>query len=886
MPFAAQSELARELTGLLGADCVRHHEQDLLLFSYDASADTSTPRCVVLPRTTEQVASVVSFAHANAVPITPRGGGTSLSGGPVPVDGGIVVSLTRMNQILELDAPSQRAVVQPGCICLDLQSAVDPLGFFYAPDPASQVACTLGGNVGENAGGPHCLKYGVTANHVTGLQIVLPDGEVLRTGGKALDSPGLDLTGVIVGSEGTFGIVTEITCRLLPQPQTVTTMLAVFDSLDDASATVSGIIGAGLLPATLEMMDKHLIYAVQQSFDAGYPPDAEVVLIIEVDGLEVAMEPQLERIRQLCEQHGVRQFKWARDEAERALLWRGRKGAFSSLANLSPNQLVSDVAVPRTELPYVLHQVMEIAAKHDVEIGNVFHAGDGNLHPHILYDARDPDLTRRAREADEEITRLAVSRGGVLTGEHGVGACKRKSMPLLFSPASLRALWALKDAFDPQGLMNPKKVLPARGSIDPAAPPALPHGSFEDAASRLVIRDDEGFLCPYDAEALGKLLCLAHREHLMVRIRGAGSKQPEGHDGRVIIGTAGLKKVLSLDPENLTVRVEAGVRWRQLEQALAQVGQRVPLRPRLAEQATVGGVIATDSSGPHRHRHGTCRDLITGLRFVLPSGDVVMMGGGCVKNVSGYALEKLLIGSMGTIGVIVDATFRTVPLPEVTRALCFSSAGCDDGPGEPIARLGRELTGAHLQLAAVEALSPALASRALGDAGGQQEGGWTLALSLEGLAEEVDYLSRNATDLALGLGLTLAATLEGDACDAFWSTVTDVGTPCMQLSAPLSAASELAAGVVQAVRADSPMRLGLGTGILCVAAEDLDLASLHALASELGGNARWLAPAPSGQTTAYLHGPVVEYHRRLKTAYDPQGILPDVGFGLVGGDTQ
>lgn len=886
MPFAAQSELARELTGLLGADCVRHHEQDLLLFSYDASADTAAPQCVVLPRTTEQVAAVVSFAHANGVPITPRGGGTSLSGGPVPADGGIVVSLTRMNRILELDAPNQRAVVQPGCICLDLQSAVEPLGFFYPPDPASQVACTLGGNVGENAGGPHCLKYGVTANHVTGLQVVLPDGEVLRTGGKALDFPGLDLTGAIVGSEGTFGIVTEITCRLLPNPQTVTTMLAIFDSLDDASAAVSGIIGAGLLPATLEMMDKHLIYAVQQSFDAGYPPDAEVVLIIEVDGLEVAMQRQLERIRQVCEQHGARQFKWARDEDERALLWRGRKGAFSSLANLSPNQLVSDVAVPRTELPYVLHQVMEIAAKYDVEIGNVFHAGDGNLHPHILYDARNPDLTRRAREADEEITRLAVSRGGVLTGEHGVGACKRKSMPLLFSPASLRALWTLKDTFDPDGRMNPKKVLPARGSIDPPIAPTLPHGSFEDAASRLVIRDDEGLLCPYDAEAIGKLLCLAAREHLGVRVRGAGSKQPSGDDGRVVLSTSGLRKVLSLDPENLTVRVEAGVGWARLEAAVAQVGQRIPLRPRLAGQATVGGVIATDSSGPHRYRYGTCRDLITGLRFVLPSGEVIAMGGGCVKNVSGYALEKLLIGSAGSIGVIVDATFRTVPLPEVTRALCFSSAGCDDGPGEPITRLGQELTGRHLQVSAVEALSPALASRALGGAADEHEGGWTLALSLEGLAEEVDYLSQSATELALGLGLTPAATLEGEACDAFWSAVTDVGTPCMQLSAPLSAAQELAAGVVQASGADAPMRLGLGTGILCVAGPGLTLESLQAVASDLGGTAHWLAPAPEGEPSAYLDSLTAEYHRRLKTAYDPQGILPDAGFRFVGGDAQ
>ncbi len=871
MRTAVPSELAGDLGKIVGADNVRHQERDLLLFSYDASPETIRPEAVVFPRTTEETSAVVRLARERQVPVTPRGGATSLSGGPVAADGGIVVSLTKMDRVLELDLPNQRAVVQPGCICMDLQSAVEQRGFFYAPDPASQIVCTLGGNVAENAGGPHCLKYGVTTNHVTGLEMVLPDGRVLRTGGKSLDRPGPDLTGAVVGSEGTFGIVTEITCRLLPKPQTVTTMLAIFDSLDKASQAVSGIIGAGLLPATLEMMDKHVIYAVQQSFDAGYPPDAEVVLIIEVDGLQVAMDRQLAQIREICLRHGVQDFKWAKDDAERALLWRGRKGAFSSLANLSPSQIVSDVAVPRTELPYVLHGVMEIAAKYGVQIGNVFHAGDGNLHPHILYDIRDPDQVQRAHQADEEIIKLAVSRGGVLTGEHGVGSCKRKSMPLLFSAASLRALWALKDVFDPAGLFNPRKVLPPRGGIEPAEDPHLPHGAFQEAAGRLVVTDEDGVLQPYDAEAVGKLLALAVREGKRVCVRGGGTKSHPPAADAAVLSTLGLKKILSLDPENMTVRVEAGVSWSRLEQAVAGVGQRVALRPPHARDATVGGVIATNSSGPHRLRHGTCRDLITGLRFVLPSGETIAMGGGCVKNVSGYALEKLLIDSGGALGVLVDATFRTLPLPEAERTLLLSAA---DGAGdrEGLCALGQELIGGHLQCAAVELLSPGLAAR-----GGAPEA-WVLAVAAEGLVEEVDYLAREIGALAAGHGLQQVAVLEGDASIAFWEPVIAVGDPVAQLGVPLSLGPQAVERLAQTLGEQALIRLGSGTGILCVSVPGMQLGPLETLAGELEGSARWLAPAPDGQPRGHLDHVAAALCAQIKQAYDPQGVLAAPGW--------
>ncbi len=454
----------QRLKEIVGDEYVLTSDVDLMLYGYDAYLETSRPDAVVTPESTEQVSQIIKLAYEARVPVTARGSATSLSGGPVPLKGGIVIHFSRMNRILEIDTANKRATVEPGVVTLDLQTAVAKQGLLYAPDPASQKTSTLGGNIGENSGGPHCLKYGVTTNHVTGLKMVLYDGTVVEIGGKAPDRPGYDLTGLVVGSEGTFGIVTEITLRLIEQPEAVKTMLGIFESIEDAGNTVSAIIADGIVPATLEMMDRLVIKAVEESVHAGYPQDAEAVLIIELDGLKDGMERLSERIIEICRANKVREVKVAKDDAERNTLWTGRRGAFGAVSRLRPSYMVCDGTVPRTKLPEVLKKVTEIGQKYNLPIGNVFHAGDGNLHPLILFDIRDVEETARVRKAGTEILRLCVDAGGTISGEHGIGLEKLQEMSFIFSSDDIAAMWKLKKAFDPAGQLNPGKVLPSLSS--------------------------------------------------------------------------------------------------------------------------------------------------------------------------------------------------------------------------------------------------------------------------------------------------------------------------------------------------------------------------------------------------------------------------------------
>lgn len=452
--------LERKLKEVVGDSYVLTSEVDLMLYGYDAYLEMRKPDVVVVPESTEQVSRVVNLAYEANVPVTARGSATSLSGGPVPLKGGIVIHFSRMNRILEIDIANRRARVEPGVITLDFQTAVAKKGLQYSPDPASQKTSTLGGNIGENSGGPHCLKYGVTTNHVMGLTMVLFDGTVVELGGKAPDMPGYDLTGLVVGSEGTLGIATEITLRLIEQPEAIKTLLGIFDSIEDAGNTVSAIIAEGIVPATLEMMDRLVIKAVEESVHAGYPLDAEAVLIIELDGLQDGMERLSDRIVKICRANRVREVKVAKDDAERNTLWTGRRGAFGAVSRLRPSYMVCDGTVPRTKLPEVMKKVMEIGAKYNLPIGNVFHAGDGNLHPLILFDCRDDEETARVKKAGTEILRLCVDAGGTISGEHGIGLEKLEEMSFIFSSDDIAAMWKLKNAFDPVGQLNPGKVLP------------------------------------------------------------------------------------------------------------------------------------------------------------------------------------------------------------------------------------------------------------------------------------------------------------------------------------------------------------------------------------------------------------------------------------------
>src|SRR5215472_1854488 len=381
-------ELVRELSALLGARHVLHSPYDLTLYEYDASIDRSRPDIVVLPATTEEIASIVKIAARYHVPVVPRGAGTGLSGGAIPIYGGIVIAFARMNRILDVDYENLRAVVQPGLVNLHLSTALIPQGFYYVPDPSSQRSCTIGGNVGENAGGPHTLIYGVTTNHVLGVEIVTPEGAIVQIGGWTYDTPGYDLTGLLIGSEGTLCIVTKIIVRIVHLSEAVKTMVAVFDTMDDASNTVSEIIASGVIPAAIEMMDQMILQAVEADTHAGYPMDAAAVLLMESEGLREGVTEQTERIVSICNKHHERYVRIAANETERQLFWAGRKNAFGAVGRISPEFYVQDGVVPRTRLPYVLHRVSEICDHYKLKVGNVFHAGDGNLHPLILFDRR------------------------------------------------------------------------------------------------------------------------------------------------------------------------------------------------------------------------------------------------------------------------------------------------------------------------------------------------------------------------------------------------------------------------------------------------------------------------------------------------------------------
>ncbi len=457
--------LLAELQEIVGNEATVSRPDELRVYDCDGyTLERSTPQVVVLPSSTEQVSAILRLLHRDGVAFVPRGAGTGLSGGCLPLEAPVMIGTSRLKRILEIDVDNQRAVVEAGVVNLWVSNAVKNDGLCYAPDPSSQMACTIGGNVAENSGGPHTLKYGVTTNHVLGVELVLPDGEVVELGGAAEDIPGYDLTGLVVGSEGTFGIVTKATLRLLRQPEAVRTLLAVFESVADATETVSGIIRAGIIPAAIEMMDQLILSAVEAAFHIGFPVDAGAVLLIEIDGMAAGLEGQASRIAEICRSARAREVRVAKDEAERAALWKSRKRAFGAVGRLARNYCTQDGVVPRTQLPAILRRIQSIGERYRLRIGNVFHAGDGNIHPILLFDERDADEVQRVLAAGREILEACVELGGSVTGEHGIGVEKIEQMPLLFSPQDLLVMSQLRRVFDPLERCNPGKIFPTPGA--------------------------------------------------------------------------------------------------------------------------------------------------------------------------------------------------------------------------------------------------------------------------------------------------------------------------------------------------------------------------------------------------------------------------------------
>ena len=479
-----KQEILDKLSAVVGSRGVTADETDLLVYECDALAlFKHKPDVVVFPASAREVSEVVGLANEYQIPFLPRGAGTGLSGGAIAAEGGIIIELQQMNRVVSIDAENRFAVLQPGVVNLDVSRAVSPYGLYYAPDPSSQMACSIGGNVAENAGGPHCLKYGMTTNHILELEVVLATGEIVRIGNKAGDPVGYDLVGLVVGSEGTFAIVTEITVRLLRKPNGVKTLLAAFHSVEACSQTVSAVIAAGIVPSALEFVDQKTTEAVEASvYRAGYRLDAAASLLIEVDGFDVALEETADSIRSICESNGSYDIRVAEDEEQRARLWMGRKGAFGAMGRISPDMIVMDAVIPRTRLPEVLTRIQAISESYDLPVANVFHAGDGNLHPLILFDNRRSDHVDRVFRMAEEIMEVCVSVGGALSGEHGIGLEKKEYMRMVYTDDDLDVMQRTKDVFNPMGLLNPGKIFPTGSACTEVGPGVT---STAEAARRI-----------------------------------------------------------------------------------------------------------------------------------------------------------------------------------------------------------------------------------------------------------------------------------------------------------------------------------------------------------------------------------------------------------------
>jgi len=459
--LARRAQIVRDLNAIVPGEGVISNEREMRPFESDGlTAYKQLPMVVVLPSTTEQVSKVLRYCHDNKIKVVPRGAGTSLSGGALPLGDGVLLGMAKFNRIREIDFENRVVVAEPGVTNLGVTNAVEHAGFYYAPDPSSQIACTIGGNIAENSGGVHCLKYGMTTNNVLGVEMVLITGEIVRIGGKHLDAEGYDMLGLVTGSEGLLGVVTEITVRILKKPETARAVLVGFPTSEDAGACVGAIIGAGIIPGGMEMMDKPAIHAVEEFVHAGYPLDVEALLIVELDGPQAEVDHLVARVEKIAQDCKAVSCKVSSSEEERLLFWAGRKAAFPAVGRISPDYYCMDGTIPRAKLPLVLQRMREMSEKYGLRVANVFHAGDGNLHPLILYDANKEGELRRAEQFGAEILKLCVEVGGVLTGEHGVGVEKRDLMPAMFSEIDLDQQQRVKCAFDAEGLLNPGKVFP------------------------------------------------------------------------------------------------------------------------------------------------------------------------------------------------------------------------------------------------------------------------------------------------------------------------------------------------------------------------------------------------------------------------------------------
>lgn len=844
----------KKMEEIVGKEYVRSSAADMELYSYDASLVGGKPGLVVFPESTEEVSKVMREAHSAGIPNVGRGFATNLSGGTIIRFEGLVIVLSRLNQILEIHPQSKYAVVQTGVTNLEIQEAVAPLGMFYAPDPASQKVATIGGNIGENSGGPRCLKYGVTSNHILGMKTVLADGEIVDIAGPSLDPPGYDVRGLMVGSEGCLGVATEITVRIIPKTESVITMLAIYDDISNAATTVAEIMRAGIVPLTLEMMDNIIIQAVEKGGSCGYPIDAAAVLIIEVEGITTGLKEQAEQVDKICMETGCREVRTAKNQEERELLWKGRKGAFGAICNLSPNYLVNDGCVLRSDLPEVLKRVKQTADQYGCPVANVFHAGDGNLHPLLMFDSRNQEELEQVHKAGWDIMEICAEFGGTISGEHGIGEEKREAMKMIFSGHDLNTQRTVKEALDPKNLLNPTKIIP----LPPQGADKLPD------SDPTVLKRQGG----KDAAGVGEVMEAvrsAAADKKSIRVAGKGTFNGLGNlvnKDNVVIDSLKMTDFIEYDKDNQFITVGSGVTLAAVQEKLGEQNQWLPIRPPFAGgDTTIGGVVATAAVGPERLAYGAPRDMLLGLQYIDSGGSMVSAGGKVVKNVAGYDMTRLLTGSLGTLGFITETTWKTGTRPEICKKI--SAAGSIDD----CFATALKIVNSHL-LAAMVTVSP-------------QKGEAMLSVGFEGLEMVVDSQIERCREVMETGNLTLGDVEEypllegysGDAYASIWAApfvlqadvVIEQGAEFVARLAPIARSSELLLDVAGG-------RIYAGFDVLT----DEQWSKIDVLSSTCKGHCRLLKASEAFAKENDLFGsyrPDWQLSHLIKNALDPQKVF-------------
>ena len=847
----------------LGTDAVLTDPAELIPYEIDAGQDRVTPDGVVFPHSAAEVAEVVRTANRHGVVLVPRAAGTSLSGGPIAAVGGVVMAFSRMARVLAIDEVARQATVEPCVINLDLQARLAPQNLFYPPDPASQRASTIGGNISENSGGPHCFKYGVTTSYVQALDLVLPTGEAAGAGGPAADYPEYDLVGLFTGSEGTMAFITGATVRAVRAPPAALVVMSVFDSLGAAADSVSEIIARGLVPAALEMMDRPITRAIEDYVHAGLP-DAEAILIAEIDGYAVSLEEQAAVLRGICEAHGAKEVRLAFGQAERDRLWFARKSAAGAIARLAPAYYLQDGTVPRSRLGELMATVERVGKEHGLSICNVFHAGDGNLHPLILFDPEDAGQASRVIQACRQILEKCIEVGGNITGEHGVGMEKILEMGMQFTPGEIQVMREVKQVFDPEDRCNPGKILPAL-PVDPAEWAARAAEPVPRPAPAAPPMKAELWFEPESTDEVAALLRRRQADRAPVDVAGGGTKlRLTRRTSGAVLSTRRLDRVVEYAPQDLYVRAQAGMTLRDLQALAARDGLWWPV-PHAWPEATLGGIVASNWNGPARWRLGAIRDLVLGGVVVLADGRNLRVGGKVVKNVAGYDLPKLHVGALGTLGVWTELNLKLAAVPAAQRSIATRAAT----PREGIAL-------------ALRAFQESLVASSIlvfgGDRGGlplQADGGATVVATAAGhpadVAEEIRILGG-------ALGTPYPLEIVGETLWSQWlrragvpgAVLLRIGVPNGRLAEVLShPALEGAAFVADAtagmVWASYPAGL------------DLDaFADLQRSARAMAGYALVLGAPPEllERVDRWGHRPgMARWMEQLRRRWDPAGIL-------------